>query len=321
MKNTCVIAFTKNGVALADKLNIGDIYVYYKYKNKHKAFKSIGDIMEYCWKNYDAIVFISACGIAVRAIAPFIKNKTVDPAIIVCDELGKFVISLLSGHIGGANNLAKEIASLTGGIPVITTATDIKGKFAVDIWAKENNLVITDMKMAKEISAAIVNGEEVGYKGSLPKPKDLTDNIAEYGVFVGYTLDKPFKNTLVLAEKSLVLGIGCRLNTSYEKIKNAVDNIFKRENLNINSIKSINSIDIKKNETGIIKFAEELGISFNTYSAGYLQNIQGHFSYSRFVEKTTGVDCVCERAALSTGGNLIIKKQVYDGVTLAVAKL
>ncbi len=325
MKNTksCVIAFTNNGVKLAEKLNIGDIFAYYKYaNNRHTSFKNIGEIIEECWINYDAIVFISACGIAVRSIAPFVSNKAKDPAIIVCDELGKFAISLLSGHIGGANEIAKNIAKLTDGIPVITAATDVLNRFSVDVWAKEHRLVLKDMKMAKLISAAVVNGDEVGYKGSLECPDGLSSNTnADIGVYVGCTLEKPFKKTLTLAEKCLVLGIGCKHNTPYEKIHNAVTELFKRENINMDSIKMIASISIKANEFGIIKLADELRVNFAAYSADYLEQIQGEFSYSEFVKEKTGLDCVCERAALSNGGKLIVKKQIFDGVTLAVAKL
>lgn len=324
MKDICVITFTKNGAELAEKLNIGDIFVYHKYHNKKEqiAFKAIGDIMKHCWEKYSSIVFISACGIAVRSIAPYVKNKTTDPAVVVCDELGKFSVSLLSGHIGGANEVAKKIASLTNGTPVITTATDVLKKFAVDMWAKYNNLVLRDFKMAKEISAAVVNGDKVGYIGSVSCPMGLSENTdAKLGVFVGHTLEKPFERTLILAEKCLVLGIGCKVNTPYENIKYAIDDLFKKENINTDSIKMISSVSIKANESGIIKYAKEMGVNYATYSVDYLEKIEGDFSYSEFVKETIGLDCVCERSALAKGGKLIVKKQKYDGVTLAVAKI
>lgn len=320
----CVIAFTNNGVRLAEKLNIGDVFVYYKYAadNEYIVFRSLGDIMERCWKNYSAIIFVSACGIAVRAIAPYVKNKVSDPAVVVCDEAGRFAVSLLSGHIGGANELARKIAELTDGTPVITTATDILDRFSVDVWAKANKLVLRDMKMAKEISSAIVNGDEVGYKGSLICPEGLSSNAnCDIGIYVGHNIEKPFKKTLILAEKCLVLGIGCRSNTPYEKIYSALTELFAREKLNIDSIKTVASISIKANEPGIIRLANELGVNYATYSSYYLGNIEGDFSYSEFVKETTGLDCVCERAALSKGGRLIVKKQAFDGVTLAAAKL
>lgn len=322
MSNICIIAFTSNGVKLAESLKIGDIYAYYKYNRNHKSFKKISDIMQDCWNNYHTIIFISACGIAVRAIAPFVKDKTKDPAVVVCDELGKFAISLLSGHIGGANDIARKLATLTMGIPVITTATDILGRFAVDVWAKENNLVLKDLKLAKKISSAIVNGDEVGYVGCIKKPVGLVENSnASMGVFVGHTMDKPFKNTLRLATKSLILGIGCKSNTPYEDIKTAVDELFEKENLNLDSVKMISSVSIKANESGIIRLASELGVNFATYSVYYLGNIAGQFSYSEFVKNEIGLDCVCERAALAKGGKLIVKKHKFPGVTLAVAKV
>ena len=114
------------------------------------------------FEDSDAIVFIGACGIAVRSIAPFVKSKKIDPAVVVVDEQGKFAISLLSGHIGGANELAEEVAEIVHGQPVVTTATDLNGKFAVDVFAKKNNCFISDMELAKEISAALLAGKEVG---------------------------------------------------------------------------------------------------------------------------------------------------------------
>ncbi len=321
MNKTCIIAFTSEGARLGEKLDIGDIYVYYKYgSNKHILFKSIQDIIEKCFKEYDTIVFISACGIAVRSIAPFLVHKSVDPGVVVCDDKGRYVISLLSGHIGGANETAKYIADITGGSAVITTATDVNKKFAVDLWAKENNIVLKDFKTAKEISAAVLNGEKVGYKGSLKMPEGLTsDTHTRLGIFVGYTVEKPFEKTLLLAERRIVLGIGCRAGMSVENIEKAVNELFERESLNINSIKTIVSIDLKAEEQGIIDFSKKTGAEFITYSAKYLNSIEGEFSYSEFVKKTTGLDCVCERAALSQGGRLIVKKQKFSGITLAAA--
>ena len=116
----------------------------------------------------DAIIFIGACGIAVRSIAPFVKSKKVDPAVVVVDEQGKFAISLLSGHIGGANELAQEVAEIVHGQPVVTTATDLNNKFAVDVFAKKNGCFISDMNLAKEVSAALLAGKEVGFASDFP---------------------------------------------------------------------------------------------------------------------------------------------------------
>lgn len=323
MGKICILAFSGNGVRLAEKLNIGDIFIHYKYKNKnrHIVFKSIRDIVERCWKEYTAIVFISDCGTAIRSIAPYVKYKTKDPAVIVCDELGRFAVSLLVGANGSGNEIAEEIGNILEATSVITTTTDILSKFSPEMWAKDNGLVITDTEMTKKVTAAITKGYEIGYKGSLPKPEGLIDSEnAEYGIFVGYTNEKPFKNTLTMAEKSLILGIGCKSKTPYEEIRDAIIELFKRENLNLSSVKMVASLSIMANEEGIIKAASDLGVNFATYSAHYLENLQGKFSYTEYVKRETGIDCICERAALAKGGKLIVKMHRLENLSLAVAR-
>ncbi|MGN1317745.1 MAG: cobalt-precorrin 5A hydrolase [Lachnospirales bacterium] len=322
MDNVCVIAFTAKGIELAKKLNIGDVFTYFKYSDDKNSFHSIKEIMAMCWEKYRGIIFISACGIAVRAIAPYVSNKINDPAVVVCDEKGNYVISLLSGHIGGANDLAKKIAKKTKGTAIITTATDVLDRFAVDMWAKKNKFVLKDMKMAKEVSSAVVNGDRVGFVGDIKCPDGLCDSKdCKIGIFLGHTIEKPFKKTLILAKKCLVVGVGCKKDTPFEKIKEAFDRLFNEYNLNPDSVKMISSVSVKANEIGIMKLAENLDVTFATYSINYLGKINGNFSHSEFVEKTIGLDCVCERAALAKGGKLIVPKQIYEGVTLAVAKI
>ena len=161
---TAVIAFTAKARNTGTKLKNVDRLVFYKYAEKGDIpFKNVAELREKIVE-YSKLVFICACGIAVRTIAPFVKNKKEDFAVVVCDEDGKFAISLLSGHLGGANELAENVAEILGGQAVITTATDVNGITAIDNYAKENNLEIDSMKMAKEVSAQLLNGEKVAFK-------------------------------------------------------------------------------------------------------------------------------------------------------------
>lgn len=275
----------------------------------------------------DVMVFIGASGIAVRAIAPHVKSKTTDPAVLVIDERANFVISLLSGHIGGANELARQIAAAVNAVPVVTTATDVNNLFAVDEWAARHDMVISDMHAAKEFAAALVAGKTACFysdyevKGMLPNGVERADS-GEIGMAI--TVDKnrkPFGTTVVLMPKILHLGIGCRRNTPLEKIENFVLTELARHGFDLRCVKSIASVDLKKDEQGLLAFAAKYGLPARFYTAAELQEAQGDFTPSAFVKSVAGVDNVCERAAvLASGGKLRLRKAAHDGVTLAVAE-
>ena len=271
----------------------------------------------------DALIFCCAAGIAVRAIAPYVCDKTKDPAVIVCDEHGKYVIPILSGHIGGANELARQIAEITGGQAVITTATDINGLFAVDVFAKKNNLKITDMHLAKEVSAALLRGEKVGFYSDIPfegeLPKGLTQDKAYLGIAVTARDISPYERTLRLVPKRYAVGMGCKRGKSADELENFLLRTLKNCGISTDEIRAIASIDIKADEQGLIELAKRLNVPFITYSADELNSVEGDFSESAFVESTTGTSCVCERAAaLASGGIPVICKTAEDGKTLAV---
>lgn len=287
----------------------------------------------------DAIIFIGACGIAVRSIAPFVSSKKTDPAIVVIDEQGKFAISLLSGHIGGANELTEEISNLLHATPVITTATDINNKFAVDVFAKTNGCYISDMTMAKEISAALVNGNSVGFAsdfpwvGEIPKElqlldeEDETKEKPEMGIYVTNSYMKhPFVHTLYLVPKIITLGVGCKKYTPAETVEKVVRKACDELLIPSVSMELVTSIDLKKEEQGILEYCKERNLPFETYSAEQLKEVEGSFAESKFVEETTGVDNVCERSAIlgsskhGEKSNLILRKYAEDGVTAALAR-
>lgn len=277
------------------------------------------------FKNYEGIIFVCACGIAVRKIAPYIRSKVTDPAVIVIDEQGKFVISLLSGHLGGANVLAKRIAESIGAIPVITTATDIGGKFSPDSFAKANHLVILEMAVAKAIASRMVEGEKIALSSDYPysnRPEQFFDDtLTDIGICISADKNRmPFAKTLHLIPKNIVLGVGCKKNTASDVFENFILQKFSEYNLSLFRICEIVSVDLKRNEKALQEFSEKYRIPLKFYSAEELQKVKGSFEHSEFVLQTTGVDNVCERSALYYGGKLLISKQCGNGVTLAVGE-
>lgn len=333
-----LISFTRQGAVTCRNIRTGLLAVGYECAayGKHPFAGEAGilplenSLTEWtagAFPNNDALVFVGACGIAVRAIAPHLRDKTVDPAAVVVDEMGKYAISLLSGHLGGANDIALEIAELIGAEPVITTATDLNGKFAVDDWAKRNGLFISDMKLAKEISAAVLSGETVGVSSDSSIEGELPEEL-QYasGGRIGFRISildggGPFEKTLHLIPRTVSVGIGCRKGIPFEAVEDLFEKVLKEQNISVKSVERICSIDIKKEEAALKSLAEKLGVPFEVFSAEELENAAGEFTPSEFVNRITGVDNVCERtAALGSRGELIVKKQALNGVTLAVAE-
>ncbi|MCI7638938.1 MAG: cobalt-precorrin 5A hydrolase [Clostridiales bacterium] len=277
-----------------------------------------------CFATSELLVFVGSCGIAVRKIAPFVHDKRTDPAVVCVDELGTFVIPLLSGHIGGANALARHIAGSLHATAVITTATDINRKFSVDTWATENGCAISSMKLAKAVSAAILEGDiplksDFPITGSLPNGV-ISGETGNLGIYLTVSDKEPFEKTLRLIPKCLHLGIGCRRGTEKEAIQKAVEQVFRENHLDFRAVRSASSIDLKKDEEGLLSFCKEQNIPIRFYSAPELEAVPGEFTPSPFVQKVTGVDNVCERAALIGAEDLIVRKTACHGVTVAVAK-
>lgn len=266
-------------------------------------------------------MFVGAAGIAVRAIAPHVRDKFSDPAVVSVDEAGRFAVPLLSGHVGGANELARRVAALTGGQAAVSTATDVNGLFAVDVWAQERNMALTDRTLAKEVSAALLEGRPVGFASDFghPCPEGLTTGTAELGVWItDRTGEGPFPRALRLAPRSLILGIGCRRGTPEAAIAAAADAALA--GLAPEAVAGVATIELKKDEPGLLAFCARRGLPLTTYSAEALAAVAGDFTPSAFVQGITGVDNVCERAAAAAGGRIIVPKQANNGVTAAVAR-
>lgn len=283
------------------------------------------------------IVYIGACGIAVRHISPYVNDKMKDSAVIVVDEKGEYVIPILSGHVGGANQIARTIAKRINAQAVITTGTDVNNTFSVDEFAKRNGLIIANKDGIRYVSSKILRGEEVTFyiddnisviDYSVPDNiRIMTDYSNEADVVIG---KRDVKCALRLIPKEYILGIGCKRGKTFVEIYRTIDSFLsKNEELkgllgdNLINVSAFATIDIKKKEIGLLEYASYHNIPLITYSSKELESIKGDFSCSEFVKDITGVSNVCERAAMCAageGGKLVYKKMAGDGVTLAVAK-
>lgn len=294
-----------------------------------------------------ALLFIGACGIAVRAIAPHLRDKLQDSPVLVMDENGKYVIPILSGHAGGANALAAYLAEKTGAQPVITTATDINRKFAVDLFAKRNGLFIGNKDGIAAVSAKALAGEEITLSVETGHwVCEAEDDLQEEWKTV-----KPFKDSegirilpypprqpvdvlvtsekgqypalLLLRPKEYVIGIGCKKGKRAEELEDFLKRRLEELGIETRQIWAAASVSQKKEEPGILEWCQKEKIPFWTYEAEELQAVEGDFQPSLFVKEQVGVDNVCERAAVKAcgaDGTLILKKCAEDGMTLAVAK-
>lgn len=306
-----------------------DFYTTPKYQEQPHDLPIEGGLsrlMEELFAKVGLVVFVGSCGIAVRGIAPCLKSKIHDPAVLVVDDRANFVISLVSGHIGGANRYAHQLAQALGSTPVITTATDVNARFSVDAWAAEQGLYLDSLKAAKEISAVILE-RDVGLQsdftilGELPSGVKLLES-GEAGICISCFRKRPFDTTLLLVPKALHIGIGCRRGSSAKAIEEAVKQVLKQHKLHPRSIKAVASIDLKDDEAGLLEFVHKYQYQSVFYRAAELAALEGEFTPSSFVQSVTSVDNVCERSAvLSAGaGRLLVAKTVFSGVTVAVAQ-
>lgn len=244
------------------------------------------------------VVFVGALGICVRKISPFIKSKLSDPAVLCVDDGGNFVIPVLSGHVGGANEAALFLSEKIGAVPVITTSSDVHKKWALDVWLKENGFDFSRFEN--------------------PSEKELLSDAIR------------FSNSASVSDKKIFsLGIGCRRGCDKKKLSSFVKEFFDAHSLPISLVAKVSSIDIKSDEEAILSFASEIGAKNEFFSEEELNGTSVllsvdsslSFSESEFVKKTVGVDCVCERASVIASEKkfLLVRKVASDGMTLAVS--
>lgn len=379
-KHAAVIYFTENGKRLATRVQeqleaSGQGIAVQMGKKPGQPLK------EWCREAFEEaqlLVFIGAAGIAVRSIAPFVNDKFTDPAVLVLDEKGKYVVPILSGHVGGGNRWAAILAEGLSAEAVVTTATDLNGKFAVDVFASRQNLALTDRRLAKEVSSAVLKGEPVGFcceggvSGSIPQGlvwqgreacsgkagcspqtgKGAPEGL-KYQIYTGIHTYGQAGHTLCLHPKSVAIGIGCKEGKGAKEIEALVLGALKEHKVALESVFCLASIELKKEEPGILEFAQKYQLPFYVFSAAQLARVPGAFHDSEFVKRVTGVGNVCERAAVlaamgqggaqgngsqqngaglmageavepggmqQNGAKLIVEKTAGHGVTLALAE-
>ena len=415
---TCSVRGYATMQKMAKKLeNISGAEIITKVKCEALPEVSMRETVKACVDTYfgqvDAIVFVTASGIAVRSVAEHLTHKSKDPAIVCMDECGKHVISLVSGHAGGANALTQMLADVMWATPVITTATDVEGRFSIDEYAREHNLVVTDWAKAKAISAEVLAAgaepvwvdEAVVLQEEEKRACEIGKEQKSTGIDVGKIENDGYKNevdgcenridgcenevdgcknridgcenridgsenkvdgcgnrinvkrlqigshqviitpqdgsvdaqTLQLIPRCIVAGVGCKKGTPVDKIEHAVQDAFAKAGLRMEALCAVVSIDLKKEEAGLLEFCETRNVPFETYAAEELRAVPGTYSASEFVSGVTGVDNVCERSAVKYAsehgmnqgeqllgrqaklGELLLRKQAYGGVTVALA--
>ncbi len=269
------------------------------------------------------LIFVGAAGIAVRAVAPFVRDKASDPAVVAVDEGAHFAVPLLSGHLGGANDLARAVARTCGAVAAVTTATDVRDVFAVDAWARRQGCAVKDAAGIKAVSAALLAGRGIRLRSEFPidgePPAGVTlaeDRNAD--VTVGIHREKC--GGLHVVPRIVVLGVGCRAGIPQEALEAALRETLSASGIDEAAIRCAASIDKKAEEPGLLAFCAAHGWRLATYPAERLAEVRGDFTASDFVRRTVGVDNVCERAAvLCSGGGLLCKKTALHGVTTALA--
>lgn len=317
----CVLHFTDRGKMLAEKLE--------SLFEAQWIFRERGESGPQFIASHmgeaDAFLFIGAVGIAARMMAPFIRSKDIDPAVVVIDEMGSYSIPLLSGHLGGANGLARALALPLGAQPVITTATDLNQVFAVDVWSKKIGAVIRDISKIKEVSSALLRGKTVGLTSDFPICGELPGGIAigkEYPVGIAVSMREEgewYPSTLQVVPRLVTIGVGCRKNTPVEQFEEFLLDVLRKENLALASVEAVASISLKAEEACICDFCSKYQIPYRTYTAQELSKLEGDFSASPFVAETVGVDNVCERSAAAQGAELLMRKRAEKGMTAALA--
>jgi len=352
--STAIWAITPNGAKLAEKIvsKLSDTDVFLSEKlqvfdsDRLILFSDLAKELAHRFHLYQNHIFIMATGIVVRLLVPHIRHKTRDPAVVVLDELGHWAISLLSGHIGGANRFARDIAEIIGAQPVITTATDLNNVPAIDVLAMEGDLLIENPEAIKTVNMAFLTGSGVVchdpgrlIKGRIPESLLLNDSESfdsnpEPGLYERfhfhdvacvYVDDKVVTlpdNVLILRPKSLSAGIGCNRNTSMEEIKALLFNTLQAHHLSLSSLDCLATINIKSDESGLLELAAHLELPLEFFDRDQLNRVEEIATPSSIVEKHIGVKSVCEASAILAAGKgtLIVPKHSTKNVTVAIAR-
>ena len=315
-----IISFTDKGYALGK--TIASAITEHQAETVPRG-TPLSTVCAAAFENREALCFIGAMGIAVRSVAPYLQDKLTDPPVIVADEAGRYVIPVLSGHMGGANEFACTIAAAIGAEPVLTTATDVSGAFSADLFARENGLRIVNREGIAKVASSSLAGKSVTICIKDYPPEDhvnvlITDECGNDPVTQWKSL-----SDIVLCPKKYAVGIGCRRGKSYEELREFAEEIISGYSIDPSDIGAIATIDIKKNEPGLIRLSEYWRVPLITFDASILAGIKGGFDSSDRVREAVGVDNVCERSAAAAAGvnyRLVVRKTARNGITVAVAE-
>lgn len=331
-----IYALTPKGAALGRLLARemqGTLYLPRRLANEFleagaRPFDSLPALVEELFHLRPAHIFIAAAGVAVRMISPHLHGKDKDPAVLVLDQDGRYCISLLSGHLGGANRLAQQVAACTRGKAVVTTATDCAGAPAIDLVAREAGLTIGELSRVKSVNAALAAGSRVrcwdpqGWMARDMSSPQLVkaDSPEQAQVLVDWHEPGAGDARLWLHPPCLCLGIGCRKGVSRDALERHVRNLFQEHGLALASLWAMGSVSAKKDEPGLHELAEALAVPLRFYPAQVLKAVRTP-NPSQRVAQAVGAPSVCEAAALLLAGSteLLLEKQPLEDTTLALA--
>lgn len=304
------------GEKIVKKLSNGTLFTLKKFNIENSIqMDNFTKTLNENFNDYDGHIFIMATGIVVRKISTLIKSKDVDPAVVVIDEGGNFVISLLSGHLGGANELAEDLGKKLNIVPIVTTSSDITGKIAVDTLGQKLKSNLESLEKAKNVTALIVDGKEV----ELILPKNICSTGKTEGVIINSNREKI--EIVQLFPENLIVGLGARKDIPFEIVMEILEETFKKNNLSLKSIKHFATVDIKENEKAFIQLSKKFNKELKIVSRDDILKIEDQFEGSDFVKTNIGVRAVSEPCALltSSGRGMFIEKKIkYNGVTLSI---
>jgi cobalt-precorrin 5A hydrolase len=349
MERISVLAITKNGVKMGLSLkNLfpdWQIFAPSKFSDKNEMINWYDDSTSIkivdLFQSNDALICLFSLGAVIRLIAPHIKDKKTDPAVIVIDDKAQFVISVLSGHLGGANELSNNIAEKINATPVITTAADVNKTIPVDLVGKEFGWKIDDDTTVTKVSAFMVNKEKIGvFQDAGEKDwwkKELPDNVSKYENFEGLKNstskgfliisdqtfnDEILENAVVYRPQTLVVGVGLHWDTSKDTIKNGLRSSLEKFHLSSKSLARFVSIKKEKDVEGLIELGKEMDVPIEYIDREELATITTP-NPSKTVQAFEGTSSVSEAAALkSSSGKLIVEKQKFPpNLTIAIARM
>lgn len=359
-----IVAITKHGIDIAEKIKLQldgtQIFIpdkhraYYEKKDKPEGKKveinwfseQTSKLIPQIFKTFNALICIFSLGAVIRLIAPVLSDKKNDPAVLVVDDKHQFVISALSGHLGGANELTRVVSEILNSIPVITTAADVNDTIAVDLLGKEHGWEIENFDNVTRISAHMVNEEKIGVFQNCGQTSWRRNNIKPLPKNVFFVTDfeelknNEFKGCLIISDqmiydkeilkksviyrpKSLVVGVGLHWDTGMDVIENGVTEVFDKYKLSLKSISKITSLDRGARVRGLDEFCQKYGLELELYGKAELSDVQVP-NPSDVVKKYEGTPSVSEASCIlgSGNGSLIVTKQIFPpNLTIAICRM